>query len=117
MATEQRNNNHGGNGAAREELVRELKHLREVVRDVGESFILRREGEIETIISHLAAVPAGKLRSEIPGWLREIHGLRTKPDKGRLKDLKGIDRLIEDLAEQVVSAQDRGKGKGRGQRG
>jgi hypothetical protein len=33
---------------------------------------------------------------------------------GRLKDLKGIDDLIEKLAEQVVGAQDRPKGKGRG---
>ncbi len=117
MATEQRNNNHGGNGAAREELVRELKHLREVVREVGESFILRREGEIETILSHLAAVPAGALRSEAPVWLREIHSLKVKQAKGRLKDLKGIDKLIAELAEQVVGAEDRCKGKGRRKRG
>ncbi|ABQ26817.1 hypothetical protein [Geotalea uraniireducens] len=117
MGGEPRNNNHGGNGAAREDLVRELKHLREVVRDVGESFILRREGEIETILSHLAAVPVGTLRGEAPNWLREIHSLKVKQAKGRLKDLKEIDGLIEELAEQVVSAQDRRKGKGRGKRG
>ena len=116
MVAEHGNNNHGGNGAAREELARELKHLREVVRDVGESFILRREGEIETILSHLAAVPAGALRSEAPVWLREIHSLKVKQAKGRLKDLKGIDKLIAELAEQVVGAQDRRKGKGKGQR-
>ncbi len=114
MATASRKTNSGGNGAVREELIRELKHLREVVRDAGESFILRREGEIETILSHLAAVPAGALRSESPAWLREIHSLKTKPAKGRLKDLKEIDRLIEELAEQVVGAQDRRKGKGKG---
>ncbi len=119
MGPEHKNNHHGGNGAAREEVVRELKHLREVVRDAGESFILRREGEIETILSHLDALPAGILRGEAPAWLHEIHGLKTKPAKGRLKDLKEIDRLIEDLAEQVVGAQDKrtGKGKGKGQRG
>ncbi len=114
MGPEHKNNDHGGNGAAREELVRELKHLREVVRDAGESFILRREGEIETILSHLAAVPSGALRSEAPVWLREIHGLKTKPAKGRLKDLKEIDKLIEELAEQVVGVQDRRKGKRKG---
>ncbi len=118
MGLEQKKNpRSNGNGSTREELARELKHLREVVRDAGESFILRREGEIETILSHLAAVPSGALRSEAPIWLREIHSLRTKPDKGRLKDLKGLDKLIEDLAEQVVGAQDRRKGKGKGQRG
>ncbi len=117
MGSEQRDNNHGGNGADREDLVRELKHLREVVRDVGESFILRREGEIEAILSHLAAVPAGTLRNEAPNWLREIHSLKVKQAKGRLKDLKGLDGLIDELAEQIVSAQDGRKGKGRGQRG
>jgi hypothetical protein len=39
------------NGVAREELVQELRHLRGLVRETGEQFILRREGEIETIIS------------------------------------------------------------------
>ncbi len=115
MGPEQKKNSYGnGNGSTRDELVRELKHLREVVRDAGESFILRREGEIETILSHLAAVPAGALRSQSPAWLREIHGLKTKPAKGRLKDLKEIDRLLSELAEQVVGAQDRRKGKGKG---
>ncbi len=116
MGPEQKKNSHG-NGSAHDELVRELKHLREVVRDTGESFILRREGEIETILSHLDALPSGVIKGEAPAWLREIHSLKTKPAKGRLKDLKEIDRLIEELAEQVVGAQDRRKGKGRGARG
>ncbi len=91
--------------AVREELVRELKHLRGVVREVGESFILRREGEIETIIGHLAAIPAAPLKAEAPDWLHDIRELKLKPAKGRLKDLKEIDELIEELADQVMSAQ------------
>ncbi len=117
MGPEHKNNHHMGNGAVREELIRELKHLREVVRDAGESFILRREGEIETILSHLETLPSGTIRGEAPAWLSEIHGLKTKPAKGRLKDLKEIDKLIEALAGQVVDAQDRRKRKGKGQRG
>jgi hypothetical protein len=114
MEAARRKNNGGGNGAAHDELVRELKHLREVVREVGERFILRREGEIETILSHLDSVPSGILRGEAPEWLDELHGLKVRPAKGRLKDLKGIDELIEKLAEQVVSAQDKRKRKARG---
>lgn len=95
------------NGEHLEELCRELKQLRGLVREAGERFILRREGEIETIISHLAAIPPGRLRSEAPGLLQEIRGLRLKPAKGRMKDLKGIDVLIEELTERVISAQDR----------
>lgn len=114
MGTGKKEHKQGEYGTAREELVQELKYLRAAVRDVGEQFILRREGEIETIISHLAAVPPARLRDEAPAMLHEIRSLRLKPAKGRLKDLKGLDALIEDLAERVISAQDARKGSGRG---
>jgi len=95
------------NGEALDELTHELKHLRGLVREAGEHFILCREGEIETIISHFAAIPPGKLRAEAPNWLHQIRSLKLKPAKGRIKDLKGIDELIEELAEQVISAQEK----------
>lgn len=98
-----------GREAILEELVGELRRLRAGVREVGESFILRREGEIEAAISQLETVPTALLKRESSGWLREIRGLKLKPTKGRLKDLKGIDELIEGLTEKVISAQD-GKG-------
>lgn len=100
-------------GPALEELVQELKHLRVLVREVGEQFILRREGEIEAIISNLAAVSPATLRSELPGLLHGMRALRLKPAKGRLKDLKGLDGLIEELADRVVSAQEGRKSAGR----
>jgi hypothetical protein len=90
----------------REELAQELKHLRGLVREVGENFILRREGEIETIIANLAAISPRKLRAAAPGLLHDIRTLRLKPAKGRLKDLKGIDELIEDLTNRIITAQD-----------
>ena len=91
--------------AVMEELAGELRHLRAAVREVGESFILRSEGEIETLISHLAAVPTALLKRESTVWLREIRDLKLKPAKGRLKDLKGIDGLIEGLTHEVIDAQ------------
>lgn len=102
-------NGHKGKGVVKEELVQELKHLRGLVRETGEHFILRREGEIETIISHLDDVTPVILKSEAPNWLNEIRSLKLKPAKGRLKDLRGIEELIEELAEEVMSAQERRK--------
>ena len=99
--------------AVLEDLVREMKHLRATVREVGESFILRREGEIETIIGLLATVPAAPLKKETPDWLHEIRALKLKPAKGRLKDLKELDVLIEELADRVMNAQDGVKNQGR----
>ena len=89
-----------------EELVGELRHLRAAVREVGESFILRREGEIETVISQLESVSTALLKRESTGWLHEIRDLKLKPAKGRLKDLKGIDELIAGLTDRVITAQD-----------
>jgi len=94
------------NEPIREELLRELKHLRATVREVGENFILRREGEIETIIGLLATIPAAPLKKEAPGWLHEIREVKLKPAKGRLRDLKALDALIEELADQVMTVQD-----------
>jgi hypothetical protein len=114
MVSEKKGKLEGNTEAVREELGRELRHLRALVREVGESFILRREGEIEALISNLATVPPAALRSEAAAWVRGLRGLKLKPAKGRLKDLKGIDDLIKDLAERVTSAQEGSKGGGGG---
>jgi hypothetical protein len=99
---------------AREELAREFKHLRVLVREIGENFILRQEGEIETAISNLEVLPAGKLRAVAPALIQELRKLKVKPAKGRFKDLKELNRLIDDLTGRVMIAQDRGKGPGKG---
>lgn len=88
-----------------EEFVRELKLLRTLVREVGESFILRREGEIETLLGYTETLPGRELRRRLPEWLGELRRLKLKPRKGRLRDLKEIDRLVEELTEALVEAQ------------
>lgn len=97
------------NGELQEELTRGLKHLRAVVHEVGDNYILRREGEIEALIANLSSVPPGRLRTVANDLLRDLHGLKLKPEKGRLKDLKALDRLIGALAERIMQAQDSGK--------
>jgi hypothetical protein len=101
---------HGKNNHLSDELELELRHLRALVREVGEHFILRHEGAIETIISNLESVPQRRLKAEMPEWLQHIRGLSLKPAKGRLKDLKGIAALIEEVTELVICAQEESKG-------
>lgn len=105
MKTAKKEVKSSGRAAVLEELVGELRRLRGAVRDVGEGFILRKEGEIELVISQLENVPTALLKRESRGWLNEIRGIKLKPAKGRSKDLKGIDELIDGLAERVISAQ------------
>jgi len=105
------------NGELLEELVRELRHMRALVREIGENVILRREGEIETVICNLDAVPPAKLWAVASSLLHDIRNLRVKPAKGRLKDLKGLNELIQEIADRVISAQDRSTDTSKGRQG
>jgi hypothetical protein len=87
------------------ELIRELKHLRTIVREAGENLIMRKEGEIEAIIADLGTLPAPRLKTEAPHWLRNIKNHEAKPAKGRLRDLRRLSELIDDLADEVLCAQ------------
>ena len=102
----QKKSKSGGEGL-QDDFIRELKLLRSLAHEVCENFTLRREGNIETIISCLATVPRKKLREMLPEWLRDIRSLKLKPQKGRLKDLKEIDRVITGLQEKVLDTQEK----------
>lgn len=88
-----------------DELVCELRLLRTLVREVGESFILRREGEIEAILTHIEGMPRRTVRREAPEMLRQLHRLKLKPRKGRLRDLKDISRLVDEFMDALVELQ------------
>lgn len=100
-----------GHDETRDELVKELKYLRSVIRDVGEGYIIRKEGEIEALLGYLGALPPRAVRQMSRGWLKEMRNLPVKPSKGRLKDLKRIDMLLEDLLDTVIELQDNTKPK------
>ncbi|HZV82182.1 MAG TPA: hypothetical protein VFF53_08450 [Geobacteraceae bacterium] len=92
-----------------QDLVAELKYLRGIVHDIGENLIIRKEGEIESLISHLQTLPRAKLRRIGKEWLSDARGLNVKPAKGRLKDLHRLDRLLVSLCDAVISCEDEEK--------
>lgn len=89
-----------------QDLVAELKYLRGIVHDIGENLIIRKEGEIESLISHLQTLTSSKLRRIGKGWLSEARGLNVKPAKGRLKDLHRVEQLLTSLADAVIACDD-----------
>ena len=89
-----------------DEFVSELKHLRSLAHEVCDNFTLRREGYIETIITALDTLPRNKVREMIPEWLRDISSLKLKPQKGRLKDVKEISRIINGLKDKVLDIRE-----------
>jgi hypothetical protein len=89
------------------ELVRELKHLRSLAHEVCGNFTLRREGDIETIITSIDTLPRKTVREMMPEWLRDIRSLKLKPHKGRLRDIKEINRIITGFKDQVLDAREK----------
>jgi len=76
----------------RQTLLDELRTLRQTVREAGEGFILRKEGEIEALLSYLLEMCPSQVEKFGKSWLRESRDLSIKPTKGRIKDLR---RLLE----------------------
>ena len=81
------------------ELADELRRLRTLVRQAGEQFILRREGEIEELLggAGFTALPS----AENGQWLGQVRQLKLKPHKGRLRDLRAIRELLAALGEEM----------------
>jgi hypothetical protein len=86
----------------RQALVEELRTLRQTVREAGEAFILRKEGEIEALLCYLLEMRTAQVEKFGKSWLRESRDLSIKPTKGRIKDLRRIDALLDDLLNRVV---------------
>lgn len=86
----------------RQTLFEELRSLRQTVREAGEGFILRKEGEIEALLSYLQEMRPSQVEKFGKSWLRESRDLSIKPTKGRIKDLRRIDALLEDLLNRVI---------------
>lgn len=90
------------NDELRQALFDELRTLRQTVREAGEGFILRKEGEIEALLSYLLEMHPTQVEKFGRSWLRESRDLSIKPTKGRIKDLRRLDALLEDLLSRVI---------------
>lgn len=85
---------------SKSELLAGLHTLRLVTREVGHNYVAGLQADIARLES---AVKACDLDSkQLTPMLRQINSLEIKPEKGRRRDLKELDRLIgklNDLAE------------------
>ncbi|MBT0666212.1 hypothetical protein KI809_18015 [Geobacter pelophilus] len=90
---------------AQEKLLSELKYLRATLKDVGEAFILRAESEIETLAGYIAGMSRKDNLQVADSWLKEARATSFKPAKGRFKDLKKINHLLEDLLNIIIEKQ------------
>ena len=96
----------------RQALVEELRTLRQTMREAGEAFILRKEGEIEALLGYLLEMHPAQVEKFGRSWLRESRDLSIKPTKGRIKDLRRLDALLEDLLNRVIEVDTPAEKKG-----
>jgi hypothetical protein len=85
-------------------LAREIRGLREVLRETLEHYTARVDGELAAVLSRLEGEGARPLvpRSAVSRRILERMGeVRLKPEKGRAKDLVRIQKLVADLSARI----------------
>lgn len=86
-------------------MTNEFRYLRNIIREVGEAFVIRRESQVEALVDVLGTLSTDDLRSLAPKWLHQLRQLKVKPTKGRLKDLKQIDLIMEEFSNMIAELQ------------
>ena len=91
---------------ARAEAQAALHTLRLLVKEVGGNYLARLQADVAHIEQAIRELPAEekpdrKRRAQLAAITGRINELDLKPDKGRRRDLKSLDELIEQLADMA----------------
>jgi hypothetical protein len=89
-----------------DELTSVLRSLRLVVREVGNNYIAGLQAEVARLeqairLAREDDVPDRKQLNQMLLMLRWLSKLDVKPQKGRKRDLKELDKLISKLGDMV----------------
>lgn len=88
------------------ELVAALHTLRLVVREVGSNYLAGLQSDVARLEQAARqaredGMPDRKQLNHMTAMLKSLTDLDVKPDKGRRRDLKEIDKLISKLSDLV----------------
>ena len=81
------------------ELIAALGVLRQLTREVGGNYLAGLQAEVTTIERAVREIPEGKRKAQLRTMLKAINELNVKPQKGRRRDLKELDRRISKLTD------------------
>ena len=89
-----------------DDLVASLHTLRLIVKEVGFNYIASLQAEVAHLEEAVRPLRDGdtqdrKTLNQLTTMLKWINTLEVKPQKGRRRDLKELDRLIRKLANQA----------------
>ncbi|MBM3860966.1 MAG: hypothetical protein FJ395_15145 [Verrucomicrobia bacterium] len=84
------------------ELAAALRTLRILVKEVGGNYLAGLQADIARVDRLQADLePDARRAAELQRMIRRINELDLKPHKGRRRDLKALDKLIEQLTATV----------------
>lgn len=84
------------------ELAAALQALRVLVKEVGGNYLAGLQADIARVDRMQADLePCARRAAELQRMILWINELDLKPHKGRRRDLKALDKLIEQLTETV----------------
>jgi len=92
---------------ARRQLVHELTSLRGQLKSISARYQSNLEAKMVACNNVLSAgqedgLPEqAKSRRKLQAMIKAVQGIKLKPQKGRLKDLRRIDTLVAEIAEQL----------------
>jgi predicted transcriptional regulator len=86
-----------------QQLIQEIEKVRAALLDALEHYRERLTSQLDNLKENLDADSAGRLLSDkkVASLLEEIHSIRLKPEKGRVKDLARLQELIKRLGKVV----------------
>ena len=89
---------------AQRDLIAALGVLRQVTKQVGGNYLASLQAEVTSVEQAVRQVCAGELpdRKQLAQFctmLKAINGLDVKPQKGRRRDLRQLDRKISQLTD------------------
>ena len=92
----------------RQELLTEIGALRNQLRDIVSRYQANLEAEMVWCINSLSETDindlpqAAKDKNELKNMLNQIKSLKLKPQKGRLKDIRKINDIVDKISAKLT---------------
>jgi len=89
--------------ASVDELQGRIQHFRRLVRETADHVVLAMEAALLRLCEEAQTIDSAKRRRQFcQEAVRRLSDLKIKPNKGRLRDLRRIDALLAELANELA---------------
>ena len=94
-----------GGESSRQQVKQEIRRLRSLLKEITQAYLVRREAEIAALVSWMdeLKITDGDAKDEnrqkriLEEITKLLASLKIKPEKGRLKDIRQLHDLVDDL--------------------